>query len=215
MTTSSGTLGLRFTKIDDLKRPDHFYLTAEDECFFLREYTARAGFGHSETNDLIQNFKKSPDRKGLPEWYYKERDLRRIALEFRQAMGEKWISLWTLVPIPPSKCRTDPMYDDRLLRMLLEMTIGIRSDIRELIHQTKSVAAAHESDDRPSPDEIERFYKVDEGVAEPTPKSIALVDDVLTTGSHFKAAKRVLSDRFPKARIIGVFIARRVPEPLF
>jgi hypothetical protein len=206
-------LGLRFTAIDDLERDDHYYLTPDDKCIFLREYTARAGYQKGETNDLILNFKKTLDRKGRAEWRYKEIALRQIASEFRQAMGEKWISQWTFVPIPPSRCKSDPLYDDRISRMLIEMTKGIRSDVRELVHQTGSMVAAHETDDRPSPDGIARLYEVDEEIADPEPKSIALVDDILTTGAHFKAAKKVLEGRFPDALIIGVFVARRVPEP--
>ena len=41
---------------------------------------------------------------------------------------------------------------------------------------------------------------------------IAIVDDVLTTGAHFQAAKTLLSERFPSTRIVGLFIARRVPK---
>jgi len=35
--TSAGTFPQRLTKIDDLVRPDHFYLTPADECYFLGE----------------------------------------------------------------------------------------------------------------------------------------------------------------------------------
>ena len=59
--TSASTFPQRLTKIDDLARPDHFYLTADDECYFLGEYTARKGFAFSPTNQLILNFKKSMD----------------------------------------------------------------------------------------------------------------------------------------------------------
>jgi len=37
---------------------------------------------------------------------------------------------------------------------------------------------------------------------------IALIDDVLTSGSHFTAASRRLIERFPEAEIIGIFWAR-------
>jgi hypothetical protein len=41
-------------------------------CYFLWEYTAGGGFAHSATNSLILNLKKSMDRRGRPEWPYKE-----------------------------------------------------------------------------------------------------------------------------------------------
>lgn len=199
---------LRFTKIDDLKRGDHSYLTPDDECFFLREYTPRAGFGHSSTNDLIQNFKKSIDRKSLPEWKWKEWAVTKIAAEFRDAMGEAWISKWTLVPVPPSRIKSDAGYDDRLVWMLRELTKGISSDVRELIVQTRNMKPAHSVTLRPTPERIARNYAIDESIATPEPKALAIIDDILTAGAHFKACKVVLANRFPAARIIGVFVAR-------
>ena len=206
--TSSVNLALRFTKIDDLQRHDHSYLTPHDECYFLREYTPRAGFGHSATNDLIQNFKKPVDRRGRSEWDWKEWAVRKIAEEFREAMGAKWISQWTLIPVPPSKTKDNIEYDDRLIWMLTELTRGIRSDVRELIIQTRNMEPAHYVVFRPSPDEIARNYVIDESTTSPEPRAIAVVDDILTTGAHFKACKMVLGSRFPDTRIIGIFVAR-------
>ena len=45
----------------------------------------------------------------------------------------------------------------------------------------------------------------------PAPTSIAIVDDVLTTGAHIRAATAVLAARLPTAAIVGLFIARRAP----
>ena len=42
--------------------------------------------------------------------------------------------------------------------------------------------------------------------------SVAVVDDLLTTGAHFRAVATVLSARFPDIDVVGLFIARRVPE---
>jgi hypoxanthine-guanine phosphoribosyltransferase len=44
-----------------------------------------------------------------------------------------------------------------------------------------------------------------------TSTSLVVVDDVLTTGAHFKAMQRILNERFPDVSLIGVFVARRVP----
>lgn len=54
------------TKVDALLRDEHVRLAADDECYFLREYTAGGGFQAGETNQLILNLKKSPDRRGKP-----------------------------------------------------------------------------------------------------------------------------------------------------
>ena len=46
----------------------------------------------------------------------------------------------------------------------------------------------------------------------PEPSVIAIVDDVLTTGAHFRAASAILAAQFPEVQILGLFLARRVPE---
>jgi hypothetical protein len=65
--TSASSFPLRLTKIDDLTRSDHSYLTAADDCYFLGEYTARKGFAFSATNRLILNFKKTMAGRQLPD----------------------------------------------------------------------------------------------------------------------------------------------------
>jgi hypothetical protein len=210
--TSGSTLPPRLTKIDDLARPDHYYLTAEDDCYFLGEYTARKGYAFSPTNQLILNFKKPVNVRGTPQWNYKERAIGDIAAEFRTALNGEWLDTATLVPVPPSKAKTDPLYDDRLLRMLRAIRPQPGPDIRELIVQRANMAAAHEQMNRPKPDDIAANYAIDEQFRNPTPQIIGLFDDVLAAGAHFRAASNILKAAYPGVRIIGLFVARRVPE---
>jgi hypothetical protein len=212
MATSQDTFPRRLTEIDDLTRPDHYYLSPGDRCLFLGEYTARKGFSFSATNQVVLNFKKSVDRRGRPEWQHKERTIREVAQAFASAIKESWLVAVTLVPIPPSKKKDDPLYDDRMRRMLEAIPATQALDIRELINQQHTMEAAHDADVRPGPDEIADCYQVDEGLCEPAPKVIVLFDDVITTGAHFVAARRVLQARFPGTQVFGFFIARRVPE---
>jgi len=89
-----------------------------DDCYYLGEYTARAGYAFSATNDLIQNLKKPMDRKGRPEWRYKTWAINRSAEMLREVLPEKWLASVTFAPVPPSKARDHADYDDRLLRIL-------------------------------------------------------------------------------------------------
>ena len=68
-------------EIDDLLRPDHPHLQPDNRCLFLREYLAGVGFQGGETNSLILNLKKSPDRRGQPEWRYREKAIARVVAE--------------------------------------------------------------------------------------------------------------------------------------
>jgi len=210
--TSGGTFPQRLTKIDDLARPDHFYLTPTDECYFLGEYTARKGYAFSATNQLILNFKKAMDKRNSAQWRYKEKAIEEAAAAFRASLNGEWLDGATLVPIPPSKSKNDALYDDRLVRMVRSIRPQPALDVRELILQRASTVAVHDQENRPTPEQIQANYAIDHAVRDPVPQVIGLFDDVLTTGAHFRAASTVLQQSFPTARIVGLFIARRVPE---
>lgn len=200
----------RLQEIDELTRRDHHYLEVGDHCYFFGEYTAREGYAYSATNQLIHNLKKSVDKRGTPQWRHKEIAIAQAARMLRAAIKPE--AHVTFVPIPPSKAKDDPRYDDRLVQILQGACEGRPTEFRELLLQRKSVDAAHLSDERPTPDDVAANYRIDESLADPAPQTIFLLDDVLTTGCHFKAAERVLKERFPRANIVGLFIARRAPK---
>lgn len=203
-------LASRLQKIDELTRRDHYYLEDGDHCYFFGEYTAGEGHAYSATNQLIHNLKKTMDKRGTPQWRYKGIAIAEAARLLRSAVKPE--ARVTFVPIPPSKAKDDPLYDNRLVQILQATCESRPAECRELLLQRQSVAAAHLSDVRPTPDEVAANYRIDESLADPAPETIFLIDDVLTTGCHFKAAERVLRERFPRANIVGMFIARRVPK---
>jgi hypothetical protein len=61
----------RFLKIDDQNRGDHPHLIANDECYFLYEYTSRRNYTFSSTNQLISNLKKKPSQTSANAYKYK------------------------------------------------------------------------------------------------------------------------------------------------
>lgn len=210
--TSGSTFPQRLTKIDDLTRPDHWYLTDADECYFLGEYSARQGYAFSATNSLVLNFKKKIDRRGRAEWAYKGRAIAQAAAAFRAALRDDARQVLTFVPVPPSKAKSDPLYDDRLAQMIRQIWPGQTVDLRELAIQPASTDAVHDSDQRPSPAQIEAGYVIDRALVKPPPSLVAITDDVLTTGAHFVAMRDKLRTVFPATKMVGLFIARRVPE---
>ena len=211
MTTSRADFPKRATLIDELTRPNHCYLEESDKCAFIGEYTSRAGYQHSATNDLILNLKKDMNLRGTPQWPYKAQAISQAALAIRGVFSDdEYLSTLTLVPIPPSKARHDPAYDDRMTNVLRRIRPSPPLDVRELIVQTDNMKPAHDSEVRPSPDEIQAGYVLSEEITEPAPQRLVVVDDVLTNGAHFKAAQRILETRFPGVPVYGLFVARRV-----
>ena len=212
MATSRGNFPRRATAVDELTRPDHYYLEEDDRCVFIGEYTARAGYQHSETNQLVLNLKKGMDRRDKRDWRYKGMAIRQAGRTFAAVLNERSLDEYTFVPMPPSKVRGDPEYDDRMVQVVGAIRPERPVDVRELIVQSVSTEAVHGSTRRLRPEQLVEIYRVDERVAEPTPTALVLVDDVLTTGAHFKAAQAVLVDRFPEVSVFGLFVSRRVPE---
>ena len=191
-------------QVDAVSRPDHYYLEDSDSVFYLREYTSRRGWSHGETNQLICNLKKPMGRVGLPDWVYKSRAITQCARELRAAVQAD--ATW--VPVPPSKAKSDSLYDDRLCQILRKAFP--QGDIRELVTQPVSTAASHTTgQSKPLPSQLAANYTIDASLGQPK-SAVIVFDDILTTGSHFKAMQLKLAQTFPRAEIYGLVIARRV-----
>jgi hypothetical protein len=207
--------GPRFRRIDETNIGDHHHLAPADECYFLFEYTAHKRYDYSATNNLISNLKKKPGSSSIAELRYKAAAIRRCASYIAAAVNRDRLPDWTMVPIPPSKDRSDPAYDDRLSRVCRLIDAPRPLDVRELVVQSQSTVAAHEAEpgQRPTVDDLLAIYRIDETIAQPTPNNILIVDDVVTAGTHYRAMHTILSGRFPDVPIHAMFIARRVFAP--
>lgn len=202
---------VRFRKIDDQNRGHHCYLTADDECLFLLEYTSGHDYSFSATNSLISNLKKKPSLARTGAYHYKLETITACGVALGEAISADWLAAGTLVPVPPSKARGDPEYDDRILKICQAIPAAGAVDVRELVVQNRSLPADHErGGQRHRIEDLLEVYRIDESKAAPAPNNIAIVDDVLTNGTHFRAMKATLQRRFPGVPIAGLFIARRV-----
>jgi hypothetical protein len=191
-------------KIDVDQSPPVF-LEPSDICYYAREYIAKGGFSASQTNQLINNFKKSVDRKGKPEWKYKTQAVRQFAEELSSALNDGAI----VAPVPSSKCKSDPQYDSRLvdcLRALVRQRPNITA-VEALVGKT-TLQAVHLGGVR-SPSII--YQNLDWAGGLPNgARHLILVDDVLTTGAHFKACQRLVLEKHPDLKVIGAFWAKTV-----
>jgi len=205
----------KLLKIDKLTVGLHSRLKLEvDSCFYLMEYCSGENFSFSKDNDYILNFKKSMAKWDLPEFPWKYWAVREIAKFFKPHFTPAVLKRWTLVPIPPSKSRSHDLYDDRMTRLLQIICQGVESDFREIIYMQNDMESSHETNCRPSVEQIYQNLRIDENFKNPAPSRIILFDDVLTAGTHFKACKRILQETYPNVEEIrGVFVARRIFPP--
>lgn len=200
-------MGLPLKKIDQTLLHEHSALGPQDECYYLLDYSAGKGFAHNASNNLISDLKKSPDRKGQYDWLYKLEAITEAAYLLNHALPDLIdYSTTTICPIPTSTTHHSPLYDDRLFEAL-RYACPPEADIQEMIVCTRDHAPVHKSEgSRLSVEVLMEAFRLNP--CEPR-NTIVLFDDVITSGNHFVACKRLIRDSHPGKRILGVFLARR------
>jgi len=200
----------RLQEIDNSTRGQHRYLDSSDKCHYVSEYTAGAGgWKGGPTNQLISNIKtKHPNSL-----WAKKRDIQVISNCLRRLINLEVLSEhYTIVPIPPSKTKSHQDYDDRMLKICRKIMAGTSTpEIVELIQSTVDGDPTHQTGSKPPPDYYMNIYKVICPENYEPRNGILLVDDVLTTGSHYKACKNLLLQQFGNIAVYGLFIARSIP----
>lgn len=200
---------MQFQRIDAITIRRHYNLTSSDVCLYLGDCPIPLDFRASPISNLIANFKKQPSKKDTPAWRYKEQAIETIATHLANDLGADLVKSLTWVPVPPSKTKNHPEYDDRLmavLEALSKMVGGL--DIREMVSQIKDMEAVHVSGALRKPKALYDVYTLDKSLVEPRPEAIAIFDDLLTSGCHFKAMEMKIKDHFPDATCIGIFVGR-------
>jgi len=202
----------RMLQIDETTAGDHFSLAPSDLCFYVWEYTAGQRYDFSPTNQLIANLKIKPSQIATKPRrnYYKQQAIDHSARALRSLVQRSWVEqIGTFVPMPTSKIPGHQDFDDRIQKLLSAAFGPLNADIRPMLLQAESTAADHESDERLSYAALREITRIDDAqTAAPPRANIAVVDDVLNSGKHFKVAQDLLSQRFPGVRVIGIFVAR-------
>jgi hypothetical protein len=198
------------TRLIELDPADYRWLAPTDKCYHYGEYTSNGGFKASETNRWIRNLKKLPTCPAN-ELYWKGQAIIYWGDLLRRLINLDQCGDVTFVPIPGSKPFGHPDYDVRVLRTLQQMAQGRNDiDIRPLLVQGALRESQHIGG-RKTPDELLETLVLDPAqLAVPVRGSICVVDDVITQGASFAAAKRLLS-RLPNVRqVFGVFFAKTI-----
>lgn len=202
-------------RIDDLNRPQHAHLREDDSCYYFHEYIPTGGSApqyYSAASQLIINFKIKPSENHR--LHHKRDALNKCVKDFREALLPRLDVLGhgsiSFVPVPPSKMKGDPLYDDRVLSLARKVAEGTSIQVAELIVQSESYMPSHLASGsggaRMQPSDLRRLYTLSGDV----PRSNVFVfDDVITAGSHFRACKDLLLESHPNIRVFGIFIARR------
>lgn len=184
-----------------------YWLTPDDICYFVREYTPRVGYSSGidpNTNQLIMNYKKPADRRGKAEWRHKKRAIVSFATELSYLLSDSF----TVTCIPSSKKKDDSLYDSRLEDTLILLQKKNQKILIEYpVIRAYSVESMHEGARRNPEMEKESLTWVG---FQGNPNQIIIIDDILTTGASFKAIQQIILDNNPDIEIVGVFWARAI-----
>lgn len=191
-------------RFDSRTRP---FLEVEDECYYGCDYTSKGGFDASDCNNRIDNLKKHRKYENDAPWKYKSLAAGELAQELAQLLPTDA----TITFIPCSKCTSDPEHDPRW-ELVWNALQSLRPDLvlAMLFHVPNSVKSARSGNRAEAADAIEWAGFGQKAV----PKKVWIIDDVLTTGRHFKRCKGLLRQHYPAVDVAGVFWARVVDPPV-
>lgn len=175
----------------------------QDDLYFFGRWRYQGGFSASYANQLISNFKMPVRFRNGNRWPHKQAAVNQYAYETARALPENA----TVFFLPSSKLPDHPEYDPRL-EMLARVFTEKRPDIRLVnpIEPRVSTEAVHEQEDPDvrDPEVIGANLIWNDSMPEGTEK-IYILDDVITSGGHFKAYKNLLRHHLPNIEVCGLF----------
>lgn len=195
----------RWRYIEKINRPK--YLTDDDICVYAREHTD-GGYEASHSNQMLFNYKKPLVCKDTGQWYYK---IHSIALFATELSRLKFPTNSVLIPAPTSKPRSSVLFDSRIDDSINEL-IKYRPDLKlqHILDMSEEIRSAHSEGGPRDPAIIEQYITVSNFKGIDIPDKVFIIDDIITTGGHFKAAKNAILKRFPDMNVVGVFWAKHI-----
>lgn len=205
-----------WTRISRVNSFNHRELDGEDICLFLHTRETHQ-YGEidqwSYAYQTIENFKISPValQNNPARKRYKKQAVQTItndlAMLFRDANPR---ARFLLVPAVTSKSKTDPNYDDRLIKVCSTVASRFPNvDSFELLSISRTIASAHTDAGTRNVNALFSNIVVDTSIAIRDYASVLIFDDVISSGAHFKACKLAIQRAYGNDVLIeGVFWAR-------
>lgn len=185
----------------------------DDFCYYYLVRTP-GGYDASSANSMIANFKKDLERFGKrPEvMRYKDQAIEDLSCALGDFLNGPYMQTLAmaaapalLVPMPTSIPRTHEFYDYRLDALCDKAALQTRGiNARRAFDVRYRMESSHTGGTRSISDlrgaiTFSGFSQV--------PGMVILVDDVITTGSHYVVCRDLVRARYPNTLVIGLFLA--------
>jgi len=185
-----------------------YHLDENDECFYFMEHQS-GGYTASPSNNKISNFKKPISAKNTSQWRWKEKAISQF-IDDLKSIGLNPKDTVVIVPGATSKPRKSRDFDNRIDQVVEGFSEGNEMFRVEYLIEAKVTVVPSSHGGSRDKEDIKSNTQWN-GFKGKVPETIIIVDDVLTTGSHFKAWKEIVQENAPEVkRIIGFFWALHV-----
>lgn len=195
-------------------RKRQFINVETDVIFYFHDFIANAGYQASESNSDIFSLKNRVDCSQGAMWY-KTRAIRTFAQDiklFVQSFPKHLKAALTW--IPASKSKDDPLYDDRLKQVADIVVEGMPNILSiETLSTKRTHTPCHKDGHLRDPDYLRSTF-VWEDCNLNFFDYIMIIDDILTSGAHFRAMSDMITNKYPSAKICGIFWAATVDQPI-
>lgn len=191
-------------KIDILSENYPRFIIDGERCLYARDYVSGGGF-EGEANQLILNFKISIDKKNTNRWQHRDNAVKLFAKEIASIIGDQ---AFNFMAIPGSKPWTHVENNQRFQDLFKEL-IRLKPNI--VVHWPvdciTAVVGSSQGGTR-SPAQILANYKWNGFIPGSSFTKIIVIDDVITSGAHYRACSNYLRQNNFTGEIVGVFWAK-------
>ena len=189
-------------------------LDISDKCYYYMTYDSSSDVRENQQKQIISNIKISKEKliETPKRQYFKDQGIK-MASEWLINTIDKYPVLkeYMWIPAQSSKEKNDEFYDDRLLRILVLVKNKISDfNFYDALSAKETVEKSRESNNRDIQYKLNNI-KIDmDFINHLSAKKIAFFDDVITTGSTFKAAQLKIKKIDNDIEVIGIFLAKAV-----
>jgi len=178
------------------------YLTEQDIIYYHLEYSG-GGYQKSPANQWVSNYKKDIKYRNEKQWYYKQEAIREFAdLIIRTLTDPNCLFLAG----PPSKRRDSCLFDSRNEDVLKIINNATGIPISFNLEALRDLEPVHFQPGYRSPERLRDLYRFTS--FENVPSIVYIVDDVITSGSHFVVWRDLIHDVHPGLEVRGLYLAR-------